>query len=211
MATRILLVDDHKMLRDGLRLRLRLESDFEIVAEAGSAAEACARALETKPDVAIMDINLPDESGIVATRRILEGQPEVKVVVLTSSFEASVASEVLLAGARGFLRKEDASDDLVRAIRTVLAGKVFLSADAATAVTEALREKGSAKEPVLSDQELAVLKAVAEGRSYKEIADAMAISVKTVETYRARLARKLDCSTRAELIRYAIRKGMVAP
>lgn len=211
MPIRILLVDDHKMLRDGLRLRLQLEQDFVIVSEAASAAEAYACVEKNAPDVVIMDINLPDESGVVATQRIHASHPKIKVVVVTSSFDSSVANDVLLAGARGFLRKEDASDELVRAIRTVIAGKVFLSPDGATAVTAALRERAESKESALSEQELAVLKAVAEGKSYKEIADDMSVSVKTVETYRARLARKLGCSTRAELILYAVRKGIVLP
>jgi DNA-binding NarL/FixJ family response regulator len=211
MAVRILLVDDHKMLRDGLRLRLQLERDFTIVGEATSAAEAQALVSRDPPDVVVMDVNLPDESGIAASRRIHAQWPAVKLVVVTSSLDPDVANGALLAGASGFLRKEDASDDLVRAIRTVLAGKVFLSSDAATAVTAALREKKTQPEPVLTEQELAVLKGVAQGLGYKEIAAAMDVSVKTVETYRARLTRKLGFSTRAELVRYAVRKGLVAP
>lgn len=209
MAVRILLVDDHKMLRDGLRLRLQLEQDFSVVGEACSAAEAYASIDRDAPDVVIMDVNLPDENGIAATRKILAAQPKLRLIVLTSAFDPEVANDALMAGARGFLRKEDASDELIRAIRVVLDGKVYLSADAATALTNALREKTSPGND-LSERELAVLKGVAEGLTYKEIADAMKISVKSVETYRARLTRKLGCSTRAELVRYAVRRGLVS-
>lgn len=208
MAVRILLVDDHKMFRDGLRLRLQLEPDFLVVGEAASAAEAYAAVERDAPDVVIMDVALPGENGIAATRRILAARPGLPLVVLTSIFDPGIANDALLAGARGFLRKEDASDELVRAIRTVLAGKVHLSADAATALTDALRERAPSG-PLLSERELAVLKGVAEGLTYKEIAAAMRIGVKSVETYRARLARKLGCSTRAELVRYALRQGLV--
>jgi DNA-binding NarL/FixJ family response regulator len=211
MATRILLVDDHQMLRDGLRLRLELEKDFEVTGEAMSAQEAYASIEKSPPDVVIMDLNLPGENGIVATRKIRAERPDLKILIVTSSVDSSVASDALLAGANGFLRKEDASDDLVRAIRVVLDGKIFLSPDAATALTDALREKNGRREASLTERELAVLKGVAEGMAYKEIADALKISVKSVETYRARLVRKLGYSTRAELIRYAVRKGLVAP
>jgi two-component system invasion response regulator UvrY len=211
MPTRILLVDDHQMLRDGLRLRLELEKDFVVTGEAMSAQEAYAFIEQNVPDVVIMDLNLPGENGIAATRRIRAERPELKILIVTSSSEAGVARDALLAGANGFLRKEDASADLVRAIRVVLEGKIFLSPDAATDLTDALREKNSPREPSLTERELAVLKGVAEGMAYKEIADALKISVKSVETYRARLVRKLGYSTRAELIRYAVRKGLVAP
>jgi DNA-binding NarL/FixJ family response regulator len=209
MAVRILLVDDHKMLRDGLRLRLQLEQDFSVVGEASSASEAYASIERDAPNVVIMDVNLPGENGIAATKKILAAHPELRLIVLTSAFDPDVANDALVAGARGFLRKEDASDELVRAIRVVLDGKVYLSADAATALTAVLREKSSPGTD-LSERELAVLKGVAEGLTYKEIADAMKISVKSVETYRARLARKLGCSTRAELVRYAVRRGLVS-
>jgi DNA-binding NarL/FixJ family response regulator len=210
MTVRVLLVDDHKMMRDGLRLRLQLEKDFTVVGEATSAAEAYARIEETVPDVVIMDVNLPDETGIAATRKIHARLPALRLIVITSSFEPEMANEAILAGATGFLRKEDASDELVRAIRVAMEGKVYLSPDAATAVTAALREKQTSQGPALTEQELRVLKAVAEGLSHKEIAEAMSLSVKSIETYRARLTRKLGCSTRAELIRYAIRKGLVS-
>src|SRR5690348_18364132 len=120
MATRILLVDDHQMLRDGLRLRLQLEKDFEVAGEAMTAQEAYECIERNPPDVVIMDLNLPGETGIVATRRIHAARPNVKVLIVTSSPDSSVANDALLAGASGFLRKEDASDDLVRAIRVVL-------------------------------------------------------------------------------------------
>lgn len=212
MPVRLILVDDHKILRDGLRLRLQQEPDFSVVGEAASAHEAYACAEKTSPDLVIIDIDLPDESGIVATQRLRASQPAIKILVLTGLTDPKVAQDVLLAGASGFLRKEEASEELVRAIRTVISGKNYLSPDAATALTAALKELPlRTAEPVLTERELDFLKGLAEGKSYKEIAEEMELSVKSVEAYRARLVKKIGCSTRAELVRYAVRKGFAAP
>jgi two-component system nitrate/nitrite response regulator NarL len=211
MPVRLVLVDDHKILRDGLRLRLQQEKDFSVVGEAANAAEAYAMVRETAPDLVVMDLNLPGENGIVATGRIHASWPKVRILVLTGEVSDSAAHDAMLAGANGFLRKEDASDDLVRAIRVVVAGKTYLSPDAAGAVTQALFAKTAAPESELSERELAVLKGLAEGLAYKQIADQLGIGAKSVETYRARLVKKTGCATRAELVRYAVRKGIVAP
>lgn len=210
MPTRILLVDDHRILRDGLRLRLQQEPDFAVVGEAKNAAEAYECLERTPLDVVIMDLNLPGENGLVATARIRSTFPAACVIVVTGDFAAASAHDAILAGASGFLRKEDAADELVRAIREVCGGKVYLSPDAATVVTKALLAKPNASEgPSLSEQETAVLKGLAEGRSYKEIASELEVSTKSIETYRVRLVKKTGCSTRADLIRYAIRHGIV--
>jgi DNA-binding NarL/FixJ family response regulator len=210
MPIRILLVDDHRILRDGLRLRLQQEPDLSIVGEATNAAEAYECLQRTPVDVVIMDLNLPGENGLVATARIRNSWPMVCIIVLTGDFAAASAHDAILAGASGFLRKEDAADELVRAVREVCCGKVYLSPDAATVVTKALLAKPvSAQEPQLSERETAVLKGLAEGRSYKEIASELQVSPKSVETYRVRLVKKIGGSTRADLIRYAIRSGLV--
>lgn len=212
MPVRLVIVDDHKILRDGLRLRLQQEEDFTVVGEAANAAEAYDCVARTAPDVVVMDLNLPGESGIVATARIRQEWPTVRVVVLTGEATERVTQDTLLAGAHGFVRKEDASEDLARAVRVVMTGKTYLTPEAATVVTQALVTKPAApRGPELSERELAVLKGLAEGLSYKEIAGQLDVSVKSVETYRARLVKKTGCATRAELVRYAIRAGIVAP
>ena len=212
MPVRIVIVDDHTILREGLRLRLQQEEGFEVVAEAVNAAEALACVAKTKPDLVIMDLGLPDESGLVATHRIRELRPETRILVLTGDVSAFAVNDALLAGANGFLRKEDASDELVRAVRALLAGKAYLSPDAATAVTQALVGQSSRpKPPVLSEQELAVLRGLADGLGYKEIADQLNVSVKSVESYRTRLVKKTGCATTAELVRYAVRQRLIAP
>lgn len=210
MTVSIVLVDDHRILRDGLRLRLQQEPDFRVVGDAATAAEAYRCVEQLKPEVVIMDVNLPGDNGLVATARIKASWPSTRVIVLTGEFAANTAQDALLAGANGFLRKEDASDELTRAVRSVMEGKTYLSPDATTAITQALLAKPSApKETELSERELAVLKGLAEGLSYKEVAAELGIGAKSVETYRARLVRKTGCETRADLVRYAIRRGLV--
>ena len=209
MAIRILVVDDHRILRDGLRLRLQQEPDFSIVGEAANAAEAYQCLARTSADVVIMDLILPGDSGLVATAHIRKEWPTVRVIVLTGDLAAASAHDAILAGAQGYLRKEDASDELVRAVREVVAGKVYLTPDAATVVTQALLAKPSSESAGLSEQETAVLKGLAEGRSYKEIASDLEVSTKSIETYRVRLVKKTGCNNRADLIRFAIRSGIV--
>lgn len=209
MAIRILLVDDHRILRDGLRLRLQQEPDFSIVGEATNAAEAYQCLARISADLVIMDLILPGDSGLVATAHIRREWPAIRVIVLTGDFAAASAHDAILAGAQGYLRKEDAADELVRAVREVIAGKVYLSPDAATVVTQALLAKPLFESPGLSEQETAVLKGLAEGRSYKEIASDLEVSTKSIETYRVRLVKKTGCNTRADLIRFAIRSGIV--
>jgi DNA-binding NarL/FixJ family response regulator len=212
MAVRTVVIDDHRILRDGLKLLLHHEPGFEIVGEASTAAEAMALVAEVKPDLAIVDIALPDESGIVLTQRLCEFQPGIKILVLTGVADPSVAHDVMIAGANGFLRKEEAKEEFVRALRIIASGKVYLSPDAATAIAEVIKDQPRRSlEPQLNDRELFVLKGVAEGKSYKEIAHEMSLSVKSVENYRARLTKKLGCTSRADLVKYAVRKGFVKP
>jgi DNA-binding NarL/FixJ family response regulator len=211
MSVRIFLVDDHQMVRDGLRLRLEMERDFVVIGEAGSGAEAEAGVRQARPDVVVLDLHLPDQNGLTLLPKIRAALPGVKVLIITSSVDASLINEALQAGACGFLRKEDAASELVRAVRVALANKIYLSPQATTAMAEAMRQPASQAEAQLTDRELAVLKGVADGLSYKEIAAVMNVSVKSVETYRARLTRKLGFSTRAELIKYALRQRLVSP
>lgn len=216
MPVRLVVVDDHQLLRDGLRLRLRVEADFEVVGEAGSLHEAYGRIETTRPDVVILDLNLPGESGLDAIARIRASWPGTRVLVITGTTDPGAAREVARAGAEGFVRKEDAIEELPRAIRAVMAGKTYLSPGAAAAVTQALREESQGDRPTtpagaqgLSERELEVLRGIGEGITYKEIAARLDLSVKSVETYRARLARKLGCSSKVELAHHAVRLGLV--
>jgi DNA-binding NarL/FixJ family response regulator len=213
MPVRIVLVDDHELLRTGLRLRIQREEGLEVVADAGDAAAAYAAIAAKLPELVVMDLDLPGENGLTATAAIKARWPKTRVLALTGSKPAAVTHSAILAGADGVIFKGEASDDLVRAIRAVVAGKIFLSPDAATGLIGLLRQTPPAAPastgPALSDRERAVLKGLADGRSYKEVATQIGIGVKSVDTYRARLAKKLGCTTRAELVRCAIRLGLV--
>lgn len=212
MSSRILLVDDHELVRTGLRLRLQHEEDMEVVGDAADATSAYALIAVHTPELVVMDLDLPDEDGLKATTKIKAQWPKTRVLALTGSRPDTVTHAALLAGVDGLVFKNEASDDLVRAVRTIAAGKMFLSAEAATALVLRLRESPPAPVPAgcpeLSTRERAVLKGLADGLSYKELAAKLGVSVKSIDTYRARLVRKLGCTNRAELIRCAIRLGL---
>ncbi len=215
MTIRILLVDDHELVRTGLRLRLQREDDFEVVADAADAASAYALTSAHAPDLVVMDIDLPGEDGLTATKTIKERWPHTRVLALTGRNPLEVVRGVLQAGADGLVLKNETSDELVRAIQTISAGKAFLSPDAATALVSCLRQTETpvttepCSDPGLSARERSVLKGLADGLSYKEVAAEMGVSVKTVDTYRARLGKKLGCANRAELVRCAVRLRLV--
>ena len=215
MSSRILLVDDHELVRTGLRLLLQRVDSFEIVADAADAAAAYALIAEHTPDLVVMDIDLPGEDGLAATTTVKARWPKTRVLALTGSNPTDIARTALLAGADGLVFKSEASEELVRAVRTVAAGKVFLSPEAATALVSCLRRTADmaavppCSDPELSERESAVLKGLADGFSYKEIAAELGVSVKSIDTYRARMVKKLGCTSRAELIRCAIRLGLV--
>jgi two-component system response regulator NreC len=213
MKIQAVLVDDHEFLRSGLRFRLNREENIEVLADVGSAAEAYEAIQKKVPHVVVMDLDLPGEDGLSATQKIKARWPSIKVIALTGSKPSAIAKKALVSGVDGLVLKTESSDELVRAIRVVLDKKIFLSPEAATAVaaslTAAENRSTSDRAAGLTDREKAVLKALAEGRSYKEIATALELSVKSVETYRARMVKKLGCSTRAELVRCAVKLGLV--
>jgi DNA-binding NarL/FixJ family response regulator len=210
---RIVVIDDHELLREGLCLHLAREAGLEVVGGVGSAREARAVIERTHPDLVVLDLELPDKSGIELAAEIKAVWPKIRIVVVTGTRDESAARDAILAGADGFIRKEDASSELLRAIPVVMAGQSYLSPLAATAVTRALRQQAVSaadlKKPQLSERELQGLRGFAEGLTYKEIASSMKVSVRTVETYRARLMRKLGCKNRAELVRHAVGHGLV--
>ncbi len=214
MTIRIVLVDDHELVRAGLRLRLQRETNIEIVGDAPDAATCYEIIAEKAPNLVVMDLELPREDGLVATRTIKARWPAIRVLALTGAKPVNVARAALLAGADGVVFKNETTDDLVRAVRTLSAGKVFLSADAATAIAAFLRTTPEAAQPApaagpeLSERERAVLKGLADGLSYKELAAELGVGVKSIDSYRARLVKKLGCTTRADLVRYAIQIGL---
>lgn len=214
MATRLLLVDDHAVVRSGLRMLLSAESDVEVVGEASTAREAIETAQAVSPDVILMDIGLPDRSGIEATREIKKRLPKVAVVALTIHEDQEYFFKMLEAGASAYVPKRAAPEELLTAIRAAAAGEVYLYPSLAKLlVTDYLNQEHTADIKAnldgLTDREREVLPYLAEGTSNEEIAVSLVISPKTVERHRENIMRKLQLHSRAELVRYAIRKGII--
>ena len=212
--TRLLLVEDHAVVRSGLKMLLSGHEEMEIVGEAGSAAEAMLEAERTNPDVILMDIGLPDKTGIEATRDIKKKFPDVKIVALTIHEDEEYFFQMLDAGASGYVPKRAAPDELITAIRAAAAGEVYLYPSMAKLlVRDYLNAERPAEEKLnldgLTDREREVLTHLAEGVGNEEIAEALVISPKTVERHRENIMRKLNLHSRSELVRYAIRKGII--
>jgi two-component system, NarL family, response regulator NreC len=209
---RILLVDDHAVLRAGLRALLNTEPDMEVVGEAANGREAVEQAERLRPDVIVMDLSMPGMGGLDATRQINEKGLQTRVLVLTVHAEQQYLLPVLQAGGAGYVLKQAADTELIQAIRTVHRGEAFLYPNAASMLLQDYRRRVSANEDQfdgLSEREREVLKFTAEGFSSQEIADRLIISAKTVDTYRQRIMDKLNIHHRSELIRYALRKGLL--
>lgn len=210
---RIVIVDDHEFLRNGLRMRLARKAGLEVAGEAGNASEALGIIRETHPDLVVLDLGLPDRNGIEVATEIRATWPGIKIIVLTGDSKDAAAHEAIRAGVDGFVRKEDSADELLRAISVVAGGQSYLSPCATTAVARSFRQPpeppAATQVTPLAEREREVLQGLAEGLVYKEIAARLGLSVRTVETYRARLVRKTGCSTRADLVRHAIRLGLV--
>jgi DNA-binding NarL/FixJ family response regulator len=212
MAIRILLVEDHQIVRQGLRSLLAKEPDFEVVAEADNGADALTHAVGLGVDLVLMDLSLPGMSGIEATRRIVAELPQARVIALTMHSEKRYLSETLKAGAKGYLVKESATLELVEAIREVAGGGVYLSRSlrGVELPGEATDHPGkTVPAAALSPRERQVLQKIAEGKSTKEIAFAFGVSIKTIETQRSQAMKKLCLRNIAELTKYALREGLV--
>jgi two-component system response regulator NreC len=214
MKTRLLLVDDHAVVRSGLRMLLGTESDVEIIGEAGTAAEALVSTADLKPDVILMDIGLPDKSGIEATRDIKAKFPEVAIVALTIHEDEEYFFKMLEAGASGYVPKRAAPEELLTAIRAAAHGEVYLYPSMAKLLVRDFlvsepTDKAQSASKELTEREQEVLVHLAEGESNDEIAEALVISPKTVARHRENIMRKLNLHSRAELVRYAIRKGII--
>ncbi len=207
MTTRILLADDHKIIREGLRDLIEGEPGMEVVGEAGDGQEAVDRALELSPDVIVMDVTMPRMSGIDATKEILSQKPETKIVALSIHSERHFIASMLAAGASAYLPKDSAFKQLVHAINASAAGNVYLSPDIAQDVMHDYL-KSLTKSPILTDRQREVLKLVSEGMSARDIAEKLDLSVKTVEMHRKNIMDKLGLHSTAELTKYAIREGI---
>ena len=212
-AIKILLVEDHQLVRQGLRRLLEQEAGITVVGEAANLQSALDLIRQHAPGVVIMDVYLSDQSGIEAGRRILQEFPGIKLIALTSDANPQTATQALRAGFAGYVIKENQVDELIRALRLVVAGKLALCPIIAAGMTQSLLAVLADDEllgkPELTERERKLLVLVAEGKRNKEIADELQVNPKSVETYRFRLMKKLGCASMAALVRYAVREGLV--
>lgn len=206
-AIRVILVDDHAVVRSALRLLLEGEEGIEVVAEAGDAEAAVRYAKGHRPDVLILDIHMPGGSGLAAIPRIREQSPDTRIVMLTMQAETSAAREALQAGVQGYILKEAASEELVKAVRMAAQGKTYLQPELGARLAA---EPEWASPDDLSDRETEVLRLIALGHTNNEIAEALYLSVRTVESHRAHIQQKLGMTSRSDLVRYALDRGLVS-
>lgn len=214
MPIRILLADDHTIVRDGLRALLERQPDMSVVAEAADGRECVQLAEQHAPDVVMMDVAMPEMNGIEAARRILSGHPKTSVLMLSMHSDESYVLRALKAGARGYLLKDSPRDDVLTAIRTVAAGRSFLSRKVSQMLQEdyvrQLESRGLEDSyDLLTDREREILQLLAEGKANKEVANVLNISPTTVETHRAHILQKLSLHSTADLILYAVRKRII--
>ena len=214
MKLTIVLADDHRILRQGLKLAIELEQGMKVVGEAGNGLEAVRLALEFRPRVVVMDVNMPELNGIEATRRIRSQAPDIFVIGLSMYFDKRYVLGMLQAGASGYLLKTCSYEELAEALRLVGSGKTYLSAEVAGVVIQSALDQNSGRESHLpgglTPREKEVLQLVAEGKSTREIADLLELSERTVETHRRRIMVKLNLKNVAELTRYAVREGLTS-
>lgn len=211
---KIVLADDHKIIRDGLRAILEKQPGMVVVGEAENGHQAIAVAHKTQPDVVVMDVSMPELNGIDAAKRITDEQPRTKIIALSMCADRRYVVAMLSAGASGYLLKNAAADELVQAIHTTVLGRTYLSPEIAGVVVDSLRERTVPEEPihagVLSSREREVLQLLAEGRTSKEIAAQLHVAVTTVETHRRQIMSKLGLHSIAGLTKYAIREGLTS-
>ena len=212
MTTKILLADDHTILREGLRSLIDGLPDMEVIGEAGNGREAVQVAVQKRPDVVVMDVNMPDLNGIEATRQLLKELPDVKVIGLSMYSDKRFVAGMLSAGASGYMLKSNAFDELSSALKTVISGGVYLNPKVAAVVAGDYRERMLKEKRdivhILTAREREVLQLIAEGRSSKDIASSLHVSEKTVHSHRQNIMEKLNLHSIAELTKYAIREGI---
>ncbi len=212
---RILIADDHGIVRKGLRLQLEQNSAFEVVGEAAEGREAVRMVEELAPDVVIMDIAMPNLNGIQAAAQLLKKNPNIGVIMLSMHSDETYLTRALAAGAKGYLLKENADADLQKAVQAVASGKPFFSPAIATTLLEdymrELQQRGLHDSyDLLTDREKEILQLLAEGKSNKEVATSLNLSINTVETHRTRLMQKLNVHSAAEIVLYAVRKRIIS-
>ena len=215
MSIRVLIADDHKIMLAGLRSLLEKQTDFEVVGEADNGRKAVQMAQEKTPDVVVMDVSMPDLNGIEATMQIIESLPKTRVIALSMHSDKRFVMGMLRAGASGYLLKDCASQELANAIAQVAGGKKYLSPEITGVVIDDFLLGGSAEEVTtaaspLSPREREVLQLIAEGWSTKQIASHLYVSIKTIETHRRQIMKKLDLHAIADLTKYAIREGLTS-
>lgn len=215
MNVRILLADDHELMREGLKSLFDKEDDLQVVGEAENGLQTIELAGSVGAHLVVMDVSMPDLNGIEATRKIIEGNPNTKVVALSGHANKEFVREMLSAGASAYVLKKRAYEELVRAIREVIKGRKYLSPDIARGVVDDYIELSSSLNEnlafvVLTDREREVLQQLAEGKTTKEMADVLGVSVKTIETHRRNIMEKLNLHSVAELTKYAIREGVTS-
>jgi DNA-binding NarL/FixJ family response regulator len=212
-AMKVLVVDDHEVVRQGIRMVLETDPDLQVVGEAASGEDAIERVRELKPNVVVMDIGMPGLSGFEATRRIRQSHPDVQVLALTVHDSEAYVFQMLQAGATGYIVKRAPAADVIQAVKRAYRGEAVLHPSVAKLLIRdylSRVEKGEeASYDTLSEREREILKLIAEGRTNREIADMLFLSVKTVQAHRANLMRKLGMPDRTELVKYAIRKGII--
>ncbi|MET0411771.1 MAG: response regulator transcription factor [Polyangiaceae bacterium] len=208
MPVRVFLVDDHEIVRGGLRALIAAQADMIVVGEAAEGLSFLNGVDAARPDVVVMDVSMPVLDGIETTRRLKATLPEVKVITLSAREERSYIELIMAAGASGYVLKRSAADDLVRAIRAIVAGGVYLDPSMAASALAPLRQAGSSGAPTrLSERESEVLRMIAEGHAVKDVATRLGISTRTLETYRSRAMDKLGLKTRADIVRHALQRG----
>ncbi len=210
MKTQIILADNHVVVRHGVKSVLEREG-FLVVGEAADGQELVRMAQQLQPDIAVLDIGMPVMNGLVAARELKRVCPKTKSILLTRHDEDQYVVEALRAGIRGYILKSQAATDLVHALQQVSRGQVYLSPGISSAVVDAYLSKSNAPDDPLSTREHEVLQLIAEGKSTKDVASILGVSVKTAESHRSRLMRKLDIHETASLVRYAVRRGLVQP
>ncbi|GAC1701590.1 MAG: response regulator transcription factor [Candidatus Acidiferrum sp.] len=212
---RLLVADDHEIVRKGLRSLLESQAGWQVVDEAFDGRDAVAKAKQFKPDVVVLDLSMPTLNGLEATRQILSHDPRIKVLILTMHDSDPIIKDVLDAGARGYLLKSDASRDLVTAVEAIRRNKTFFTAKVEKMVLEGyLHKKPYLADPDspsirLTPRQREIVQLLAEGKSSKEVAVSLGLSVKTAETHRANIMRRLECHSISELVRYAVRNEII--
>lgn len=207
--TRILLADDHAIVRQGFSLILKAQPDLEVVGEASNGREAVDLATKLQPDIIVMDVSMPELNGIEATRRIAEASPRTRVVALSMHRDSVYVREALRAGARAYLLKDSVEGDLITAVRAVAKGEGYISPAVSEAVLSDYRKHVTNPIDLLTGREREVLQMIAEGKTNKEVAATLTLSVYTVEAHRGKIMEKLNLHSTGELVRFAIRNGLI--